>query len=480
MVTKRRKIMNRLKISKKKNNKKKKTLRNFKGGAAAALGTAAAGVAGTALAGATGLKIGSKIEEVSERLASPLKRGISDTATVAQEVVSGVSNTFSSIKDVVNKNYQTIKNRIKDNTFVNKDVNSLVNYCQAYRQDTDLETFKDRVKSLGSSRLKDCLCKEDKKNRKYPCLFTVLKILGYRFKKAAEFVLTSANFSRNEILDVIDEKETNCIHYCSYRGLLPILKIIFEDNDYLDDEKKEFSLNCWNKQKYNPLHYALKGNHRNNPDIVDFLLKMDTKGYYHDFENNLDESAKSYFTFLLHQKKNKSFSILKKMMENLIDHNLQLPIGKDFVETNSVNIFNNIIKYVQDKELTYSLQLSHLNDHSVNFYQCPNQDPSHLVNEENLDIPLEDSEFNFDSDNEDDIDEDGDKFINTSKEIEVFSSPEDIENSNNETLKKDIISSRIPSGKEIKILDEKGEYNKVKYGPTEGWVRKLDLLTPKK
>ena len=221
----------------------------------------------------------------------------------------------------------------------------------------------------------------------------------------------------------------------------------------------------------------MKGNHNNNPDIVSFLLEQDTKGYYRSNQTNLDDSSKLYSTFLLNQKRNKKYNILLDMMKVLIDENLMLPIGKDFVDTNSRNIFNDMLKYIQEKELQYVLQLSHLNDHSVSFYQCPDHDVSQLANE---DISNEHIEFNSDSDNEGDIDEDGDKFENTPKEIEVFSTTEDIENSKDENLKGDIITNKIPAGEDIKILEEQGEYKKIKYGPTEGWIRKFDLLTPEK
>lgn len=477
MVTKNKKILNKFNISKRKN-KRKKTLKRFKGGAATALGTVAAGIAGTALSGASGLNIGRRVEEAASKLASPIRRGISDTGTVATEVVSGIGSTISSMKDVIKQKFLTTMEKIKDNTNVSKDGINLINYCNNYKRNKNIDEFKEKVKGIGNG-LQLCLSKEDKQNRKYPYLFTVFKILGYEdnLKKALEFVLNTAKFSKNDILNVIDHKETNCIHYCAHRGLLNGLKLVLDTDNYLDDESKDYSLNCWNKYNYNPLHYALKGNHNNNPDIVSFLLDQDTKGYYRSNQTNLDDSSKLYSTFLLNQKRNKKYNILLDMMKVLIDENLMLPIGKDFVDTNSRNIFNDMLKYIQEKELQYVLQLSHLNDHSVNFYQCPDHDVSQLANE---DISNEHIEFNSDSDNEGDIDEDGDKFENTPKEIEVFSTTEDIENSKDENLKGDIITNKIPSGEDIKILEEQGEYKKIKYGPTEGWIRKFDLLTPEK
>lgn len=477
MVTKNKKVLNKIKISKKKN-KKKKTLKRFKGGASVALGTVAAGIAGTALSGASGFNIGSRVEEAASRFASPLRKGIADTGTVAKEVVSGIGSTISSMKDVIKQKFLNTMEKIKDNTSVSIDGKNLINYCNNLKRNNNLDEFREKIKGIGN-RLQLCLSKEDKQNKKYPYLFSVFKILGYedKYKKALEFVLNSAGFTKNDILNVIDDKESNCIHYCAHRGILNGLKLLLDDDKYLDDESKDYSLNSWNKYKYNPLHYALKGNHNNNPDIVSFLLEQDTKGYYRSNQTNLDDSSKLYSTFLLHQKRNKKYHILKEMMEILIDENMMLPIGKDFVDTNSRNIFNDMLKYIQEKELQYVLQLSHLNDHSVSFYQCPDHDVSQLTNE---DMNNEHIDFNSESDNEGDIDEDGDKFENTPKEIEVFSTTEDIENSKDENLKKDIITIKIPSGEDIKILKEQGEYKQIKYGPTEGWVRKLDLLTPEK
>ena len=478
MMTRKRKNRQRLRTLK---NKKKKSLKKKYSGGSNLLGAAAGIVGAAGVASAAGLKPGAVVDNTVEKVISPFKKGIMDVKTSAEEIRQGIGSSISAIKDVIRSNYNLMREKIKDNTGIGNDVNKIENICDGYRKQTyNLADFRNKISGF-RDRLKHCFYYTSNKNN-YPFLFTILNLLGTHDKTKAglQYILNESKLDKNEILNIINNDDTNCIHYCSLKGLLNPLKEILSDK-YLDEENIEHSLNIWNKKKLNPLHYALKCKSKLGPDILRFLIEHDNNENYKNMETNFDESSKLYTSFLLRQK-NKKYSLAFDMMKILINENFKFPLGKDFIETNNVRILNDMKNYIEEQELKYIQQLSHLNDLSVNFYQCPDQSNGLLEDNYNNDFQDED-DYNddfIDSDS-DSINEEGNSVAKINKNVTVFENYDDILNNEDKIDnydKFDVNTTKIKSGNTVEILEDKGQFIKIKFGPTRGWIRKVDLSSP--
>lgn len=459
-----------------KNNKKviRKKKFSHKGGMLGKV--AAAGLLGAAAAQASGINIGEMADTAVQSAVSPIKKIGSQVTETAKDITSGLGKVFSSIRDNFRSNYEKTWEKIKGNNQYYLDGKSILSMCKQLNKGViDDDFFKKNIDTFKNS-LFNIVSFKNRDNRDLPFFFDILRYLGFKnsLRNSLEYLIEKTDFDANQILEIVDKNNSNCIHYCSNRGLLNPLRIILNDNDYLDDDMKKFSLISHNDKNLNPLHYALKGNHRDIPDVVLLLIDSDKDNSYTTEETNFNDRNEQYTTFLLKNKYNKKFDIIMKIMEHLIEYNFQLPIGKDFTDTNSQQLFSSIKNYIQDRELQYTLQLSHLNDHSVNFYHCPHENLPKNMNDEfdNEEYDMDDDDI---SDNSD-VDEDGQSLKTLDKDITVYESIQDIQDIENNNLREKADTIKIPSGEKISLKKIDGDYQKIKYGPISGWVRRLELL----
>lgn len=471
-------------LRKKYNNKKnsrnnKKVIRkkhiSHKGGMLGKV--AAAGLLGTAAAQASGINIGEMADTAVQNTVAPIKNIGTQMTENAKSLTTAVGKTLNSIKQSILSNAQELRKKIKGNSQLQINGRAILDDCRNLKNGTtNIDSFLKRV-SVHKDNLFNILACENLKNKNTPFFFDIIRQLGYddNLKPALFRLMQLANFNDiNNILMIVDKNESNCVHYCCFRGIYNPLKIILED---ILGEHKEFSLRCLNKKNLNPLHYALKSNHRDTPHIVELLIDNDHSNTFKDDDNNFDNRNQQYCSFLLNNKHNKKSNLINEIMVKLIEANFQLPIGKDFTDTNSYDVFNYIKDYIEKKELQYALQLSHLNDHSVNFYHCPSDIlPEKEIIEDNSDHE-DDLDFDESSSEDNDIDEDGHSLKKLDKEITVYESIKDIMDRENDNLRDhEIQTTKIPPGEKIILKKKEGDYQKIKYGPITGWVRRLELL----
>lgn len=472
----------RRKFNNKKNSiNKKKVIRkkniSHKGGMLGKV--AAAGLLGTAAAQASGVNIGEMLDSGVQNATAPIKNVGAQIAENAKSLTSAVGKTLNSIKQSILSNAEELKKKIKGNSQLQLHGRTILDDCKNLKNGTiEPDNFEKKLR-VHKDNLFNILACENSNNRDIPFFFDILRQLGYddNLKSSLYRLIELSNFNNdNNILMIVDKNESNCFHYCCFRGIYNPLEIILENFDFLG-EHKEFSLRCLNKKNLNPLHYALKSNHKDTPHVIKLLIDNDIYNSYKDDDNNFDNRNQQYSSFLLNNKHKKKNSLINEIMIKLIENNFQLPIGKDFTDTNSYDIFSFIKDYIEKKELQYSLQLSHLNDHSVNFYQCPSDKlPEKEIVEDNTD---DEDDFNYDesdTDN-DDIDEDGHSLKKLDKEITVYESIKDIMDLENDNLRNyEIKTTKVPAEKMIILKRKEGDYQKIKYGPITGWIRRLELL----
>lgn len=469
----------RKKIYNKKNSKNKKKVIHKKhisqkGGMVGKV--AAAGLLGTAAAQASGVNIGEMLDSGVQRVTAPITNVGTQMTENAKSLTSAVGKTFNSIKESILNNAQELKKKVKGNSQLQIHGRAILDDCRNLKNGTtDVNSFVKRIR-VHKDNLFNILACENSNNKNTPFFFDILRQLGYNdnLRNALFELLRISNFNdTNNILMIVDKNESNCIHYCCFRGIYNPLRMIF---DSISGEQKEFSLRCVNKKNLNPLHYALKSNHKDTPDVVELLIDNDNNNSFKDDDNNFDNRNQQYCSFLLNHKHNKKSHLINNIMIKLIESNFQLPIGKDFTDTNSYDVFNFIKNHIEEKELQYSLQLSHLTDHSVDSYKCPSDNlPEKEIVEDNSDN--DDFDYDESESENDDIDEDGHLQKKLDKEITVYESIKDIMDRENDNLREhDIKTTKIPPGENIILKKKEGDYQKIKYGPINGWIRRLELL----
>lgn len=449
----------------KKRKKLKKRKNSFRGGMIQAAALGAAGILGAQATGIT--------DRLKENVLDPAKRKLTQATETAKDVSTGFMNFFSSIRDNFRTQYDKTYEKIKGNEQYFIDGKSVLALCKQLNRDLiDDENFKKNIDSFKNT-LIHILYFKNRDNHDNPFFFDILRYLANN-RNALEHLIEKSGFKIDQILEIVDKNNSNCIHYCSLKGLIEPLDLILNNRDYLSDDMKQFSITSQNNKNLNPLHYALRSNHKDTPDIVDLLLKKDTNNSFQSEDTNFNDDNERYTTFLLKNKYNKKFDLTLRIMEILIDYNFQLPIGKDFTDTNSQQLFRNIKEIIQNKELQYTLQLSHLNDHSVNSYYCPQES----ININNNDgIELDDDIDVDDISDTSDIDEEGDAHKKLEKDITIYESIKDIEDIENNVLRKEKVDTiKVPAGESITLKRKEGDYQKIKYGPINGWVRRLELL----